>query len=558
MLIDLRAVADPVDLAADVCIAGAGAAGITLARRLAALGIDVCLLEGGGFDYEADTQALCAGANLGMPYYALEEARLRFFGGTTNIWGGRCALMDAIDFETRPWVPHSGWPITLDDLLPYYRSAHEALDLGELRYTGTTDVPFDPALLGIRLWRFDERHERFGIRSCADLLSSPRVKVVVHANVTHVQARPEARAVTALTVRALGGTAHTVRARQFVLACGAIENARLLLASRDVEPAGIGNGHDQVGRYFMEHPHGRIGILEGGPAYTLWQAFRKRFPAAGPPVAPALVLAVSRQRAAGALNSAVTFKLQRDPARGVSLDKRAYLHLKHRLAPDRRGRRAHHAYRSLRAGFQRRLRPPLERLRAALGITGLHVIIRGEQAPNPESRVTLAAERDALGLPRAELRWRLTALDKHTGMVMADTLDRELGRLGLGRIRKPAWLEEAGLEWPVDATVSNHPIGGYHHMGTTRMSADPRHGVVDAHCRVHGYGNLYVAGSSVFATAGWANPTLTILALAHRLAGTLHRAGSVPPATLPGPLVAPGVADEGRPADKAEDDAVQQ
>jgi choline dehydrogenase-like flavoprotein len=145
------------------------------------------------------------------------------------------------------------------------------------------------------------------------------------------------------------------------------------------------------------------------------------------------------------------------------------------------------------------------------------VIVRAEQAPNPASRVTLAPTRDALGVPHAALEWRRSELDKRTVRLMAERLGTELARRGLGRLEPAPWLYDGSTAWPVDPTVSSHPIGGYHHMGTTRMSNSPAQGVVDRDCRVHGYANLYVAGSSVFATAGWANPTLTILALAHRL-----------------------------------------
>jgi choline dehydrogenase-like flavoprotein len=175
----------------------------------------------------------------------------------------------------------------------------------------------------------------------------------------------------------------------------------------------------------------------------------------------------------------------------------------------------------VRAWVQRELRETVERWRARLGITGLHVIVRAEQAPNPDSRVLLSSERDALGVPRANLDWRLGAQDKHTVAMFAATLDEELRRLGIGELRSSDWLHDPDPRWPVDPTVSNHPIGGYHHMGTTRMSAVPAHGVVDADCRVHEYANLYIAGSSVFTTSGWANPTLTILALALRLAAHL-------------------------------------
>ena len=146
---------------------------------------------------------------------------------------------------------------------------------------------------------------------------------------------------------------------------------------------------------------------------------------------------------------------------------------------------------------------------------------RAEQAPNPASRVQLSKRLDALNKPLADLNWHLGELDKHTLIGLTDVLGQELQRLGVGKLSASSWLDNASLEWPVDESIGNHPIGGYHHMGTTRMSLDPAHGVVDADCRVHGYENLFVAGSSVFTTGGWANPTLTILALTDRLADHL-------------------------------------
>ncbi len=204
------------------------------------------------------------------------------------------------------------------------------------------------------------------------------------------------------------------------------------------------------------------------------------------------------------------------------------------VAPTRSGRRLWHAYRNSRDWLQRGVRGPFERCRAALGLTGLNVIVRGEQAPNPESRVRLSTDRDALGVPRVDLDWRLGAQDKATVERFAEALDAELQRLNLGRLTKSGWLGEGHLNWPVDLTVSNHPIGGYHHMGTTRMSAAPQTGVVDSDCRVHGRENLYIAGSSVFTTGGCANPTLTILALTHRLGTHLAARLSRPPEQVAG------------------------
>ncbi|MGE0483948.1 MAG: GMC family oxidoreductase [Gammaproteobacteria bacterium] len=529
MLDDLAHHPDAATLRGDVAVVGAGAAGLTLARALVDRGLDVIVLESGGLDFEAAVQALAAGPNLGEDYYPLIDSRLRFFGGTTAIWGGRCATFEPIDFAPRPWLPLSGWPLDADTLAPYLARAAADFELGVDggRATSWDDdsaarFAFDPDAFVSRCWRFDDSAERFQAVRMQALLEHPRLRVLLHATVTHVRAAPDASRVERLDVATLGGRRATVAARAYVLAAGGIDNARLLLAADDVEAAGIGNGYDQVGRYFMEHPHGRAGMLDAGQGFALWAAFQRQVTPGGERRAPVLLPSPTLQREAGILNSAFTFKLQA-PHPELSLRKRLYRELQHDLAPTRNNRRLWQGYRRLRKAFQRSLRRPIEQARLRRGLTRVHVIVRGEQAPNPASRVLRTTERDALGMPRVGLDWRLSAIDKRTVAVMAERLGAEFERLGIGRLTPAAWLHETGTAWPVDPTVSNHPVAGYHHMGTTRMSADPRHGVVDGDCRVHGYANLYVAGSSVFATSSWANPTLLIVALAHRLGAHLGK-----------------------------------
>lgn len=273
----------------------------------------------------------------------------------------------------------------------------------------------------------------------------------------------------------------------------------------------------------MEHPHGRVGVIKTDRPFELWALFSKRFRPGQSDIAPSLVASAALQERLGVLNSAMTFKLQRDPGRGVPLEKRAYLSLKHSLNPTRSGRMLWHIYRNVRAFVQRHLRLPIERARARYGLVELHVMTRAEQAPNPHSRVKLSSEMDSFGKPRADLDWQLNRQDKQTIKKLGQALAVELERLSLGRLQLADWLSTESLDWPVDATVSNHPIGGYHHMGTTRMSNDAAQGVVDKNLTVHGYDNLHIAGSSVFTTGGWANPTLTIVALSHRLAEHLRK-----------------------------------
>ncbi len=507
------------------CIVGAGAAGITMARSLLALGHEVLLLESGEQDFNSATQDLYAGPNLGAEYYDLDQARLRFFGGTTNIWGGRSVPLTAIDYEQRDWVPFSGWPIGQKDLEPYLQRAHQELELGAYQYARTLwdelsePDPFaNDANIESWFWRFDEVKERFGWQAAKQVREHPKLRLMLGTNALEIEVNEDASQVTGLVIATLSGQRSRVCAQHYVLACGGIENPRLLLASAGVEPSGVGNGSDQVGRYFMEHPHARLGYAETDRAFELWYASRKRQSATTVPVAPAFALSPAQQKSRRSLNNAATFKLQLKQTGQLSLDRRMYHKLKHSLSPAKKQRALWHLYRAGRDLYHASLRPPVERAKAALGRTRLQAILRAEQAPNPNSRVLLTDERDALGMARVGLDWQLTELDKISARALAQALHESFQRAGYGTFVAADWLAEPGSRWPVDPSIGNHPIGGYHHLGTTRMSADPNRGVVDSNCTVHNYANLHIAGSSVFATGGWANPTLTILALSLRLA----------------------------------------
>jgi choline dehydrogenase-like flavoprotein len=202
---------------------------------------------------------------------------------------------------------------------------------------------------------------------------------------------------------------------------------------------------------------------------------------------------------------------------------RAYSAIKHRTAPTKRGRRLWTTTKRA-ASFAQKLVDPLRPwLLHKAGLLDIALLVRAEQAPNPDSRVTLTRDEDALGMKRVQLDWRLSHIDVRSVDVLVRTLGEELARLGLGKVVPASWLKE-GQSWHSDPLISSHPIGGYHHMGTTRMAEDPRLGVTDARTCVHGIANLYVAGSSLFPTSGWANPTLTIIALALRTADHISNA----------------------------------
>ncbi|MCK6453097.1 MAG: GMC family oxidoreductase [Alphaproteobacteria bacterium] len=517
MIRDFHEHADGATIEADLCIVGAGAAGITLAHELRNSRRRVLLVESGGLDADAATQELYAGENVGMPYPPLDTARLRFFGGTTNHWDGHCAPLDAIDFEKRRWVPHSGWPLTRADLAPAYERAQVMCELGPCEYRperwgdalpGLID--FESRRLVNRLWQFGPP-TRFGRHYRDALNDAANVEVLLNANVVEIVVNDEATAVRKLRLRSLEGRSGAIRPRTVVVACGGIENARLLLASDRVMKNGLGNANDLVGRFFQEHPHAIFAFAVPAVPIDRLGVYYGNFAARGEAGAAVFQakpgLSEDIQRREGLLNCCIDvgWGYQRSPG-----------YLKFRavaksLAQGRMPRDLGHAVLTM-AGDLGGLAEGLYRRARDQNVFWFACSV--EQAPNPDSRVTLAAERDALGLPRVRLDWRLSPLDKITARRACRLVGEEFARLGLGRMRLDDWLLADDTTWQ-DMDVR------YHHMGTTRMSDDPKRGVVDRHCRVHGIDNLYVAGSSVFPTSGYANPTLTIVAMAVRLADHL-------------------------------------
>ncbi len=519
MFFDLRDLENNTQIDSDLCIVGAGAAGIALAREFSNTGVRVCLVESGGLGAEEATQELTSGANIGTPYYPLDLTRFRQFGGSTARWGGACAPLNELDFEHRPWVPHSGWPITRRDLDPYYARAQALFEIGPFDYrteawagNGIQFLDFAPERLVTRLWQ-NSPETHFGVAYRDELRRAENVKVLLHANATEILTDDRAAVAEGVRVVSLEAKSGTVRARYLILACGGIENARLLLLSDRVEPAGLGNANDLVGRFFMEHPHIAVARVQYDGSRR-WLRSYKDFRKNGVSLRAGLCLSEAAQRSAQVLNYSgiLVDRFVRDTA-GLK-EASGYLSLKSLVLAMRRRR--------LPRDLPVHLRNIVTDLDSiAVGVyrhllsQNPGIYTRSEQAPNPDSRVILGPDRDRLGQRKVQLDWRLMPLDKRTIRVSVQLIGQEFERLGIGRVTPDDWLSADDVFWA--GTLR----GGYHHMGTTRMSDDPKTGVVDADGRVHGLANLYVAGSSVFPTAGYANPTLTIAALSLRLADHL-------------------------------------
>jgi choline dehydrogenase-like flavoprotein len=528
---------------ADLCIVGTGAAGIPLALTLSGRGLSIVVLEGGHLKDHAPTQSLYAGEVADDRLHSPPDRyRNRRFGGSTATWGGRCVPFDPVDFLERSHVPGSGWPISYQDIARYYPQANAWAEAGLFEYNA--DAIFgSPEQAMFRGFRSDvvrtdslERFScptHFGVRYAHRLRVAGDIRLLLGANCTGLKIN--GGRIESADVATLDGNRFKVAATRFVLASGGIESARLLLASNDACPAGIGNEHDQVGRYYSCHIAGNVGRLTvHGPAHNVRHGYE---------IAPdgvycrrRLSLTAAEQSRIGAGNVVARLHFPRiaDPSHrnGVL----SMLYLGRRFISYEYGKRLNDGEAGL-ATYVRHAANVVADARDTAAFFGHwlrkrtlaqrkfpSVILRNrnnrfslevhsEQFPNRDSRITLCESRDALGVQRVRVDWRYTQADIDSVRKTLAVFAQEFDRSGIARLE----FDQDTLE----RDLTRFGAYGGHHIGTTRMGADPRHSVVDRDCRVHSTDNLYVCSSSVFPTSSQANPTLTIIALALRLADHL-------------------------------------
>ena len=512
----------------DVCIFGSGVAGITIASELVGQSKNVCLVESGKFVPDEAVQSLYDIENTGYPLRENFMHRARYYGGTSNIWPGRCMVLDEVDLTKRSWVANSGWPIDYAELCRYYQKASELLRLPSFE-------KFDPAYwkhqmsdneksisqnqsldFNVALWA--KKPLRFGKTFFLKLKRSPNVTVYLNLNLNEIHLTENGAAIEKITTRCLNGKSITIKSQEYILACGGLENARLLLASNKQHPNGVGNVYDTVGRYFMDHPRTVFGRVSLNTESEMTQLIGKRI--SDGKMQMGIRFSEKQQKQEGLLNNYLSLETAYSP-----FTQKAYssfvVSMKRILRKGYAGKRFDFinskldhipdliyllAPSEIIPHFVYRLYSPFKKKR----VKDLIVVNYCEQEPDPESRVVLSQKKDSLGMNTLELKWKIGRKERHSIERLQELLDAHLREAGLGR-----------FEEKISAADDYQFIDASHHMGTTRMSDDPKKGVVDKHCRVHGINNLFIAGSSVFPTAGYANPTLTIVALAIRLADYL-------------------------------------
>jgi choline dehydrogenase-like flavoprotein len=510
-------------LRGDVGVVGAGFAGLELARYLARNGLRVVLLESGRLSFDLETQRLAHVQSVGKPirqpgsdngqalYLPAElrgETRIRQFGGTSNTWTGKWRIFDDLDFEARPWIPHSGWPITAEELRPFYAATADDLGLeGFAAFEDSAGVARLRAAassggLDVSCHVWQREPLRLAREFLSELTQSELIDAVLGANATEIVLDETHERVKSIVFRSLEGSQCELEAEHFVLAVGGTESARLLLASNRQLPTGIGNENDLVGRFYANHPKHRQGVLR--PRGELMDPLATGTADHLRPSPHTLFrLSDQEQRERAVLNHAIRllprYRFDVDYPTAAARTLRA-------------GLRERSASKTLRGALAlsrspRKLGKVLAKTRhrghgGPLDHYGLTMYF--EQAPNPESRLYLSSERDRLGVPKLVVDWQLNSVDRESFGRITDGLREGFEQAGLGLLEFGALT----LEDTFDAA---------HHIGATRMATDATDGVVDPDCRVFSTENLYVASSSVFPTGSSMAPTLTIIALARRL-----------------------------------------
>jgi aryl-alcohol dehydrogenase-like predicted oxidoreductase/choline dehydrogenase-like flavoprotein len=524
MIFDFDSADCPAPPHADVCVLGAGAAGIALATELAAAGQTVVVLEGGGGELEARSQALYNSEVSGRAHRGIHEGRFRTFGGRTTRWGGQMLELQPIDFARREWIDGSGWPFAKAELAPLYERSLKFAGLRRVERDDATvwrELGLEPSQLGPELAQMFSRwlpERNVAVLHARTLADARRLQVYLHASATGFSMNAAGDAIAAVRVRGFSGRTVDVTAGQFVVCLGGIESARLLLQpSTEAQLPWQANG--VLGRHYQDHL-GVNGIevkrLSAQPAhryfgYVTARGFRYHDKLW---MAPAEQQRLQTLNVAGTLGPLVAENAARDEAMSVIRD----------VVRKRRRPSGREAMQMLAHT------PGIAAGRLAMHYRGeaplwkrVMLTVHSEQAPRGDSAITLTGERDALGTLRARLNWVIGDLELHTIRSYVRLAGEVLARQGFAELAPPPGF------FGDDELLRGMCGDSYHHMGATRMATTAADGIVDAQLQMHGVRNGYVCSSSVFPCSGFSNPTHTVIALALRLADKLKAMKPVAP-----------------------------
>jgi choline dehydrogenase-like flavoprotein len=514
MIIDFNDDSTPLEFNADICIVGSGAASLAMLTKFYNTKHKVIVIEAGEENVTDKNQEIY---NVIAPYHPFEGAhngRFRVFGGSTTRWGGQSLPLDKIDFRKREWLPDSGWPIPYDNVSKYYSEVDSFLRLDPAGY----DNDIFALLKEQALPEASELQFRFSKWSPAPNLrehyrkiisTSSNINLLINANLRHIKLTEDHKDVQELVVKNFNNKQGRITAKKYVLACGGIENARILLASNSQLPNGVGNSRDLVGRFLQDHPRAEVATLTVSKKQ---QAYFNYFYLGKTRILPRFFFSDDFQAKNKILNTTafVEFYTKEDDV--FTIAKEIYRKQVRGTLSLEELKQALRLVKNIPQLLQIAKHYYIDRkVYTPNALARLNVMT--EAPPLRENTVSLSSEVDALGMPKAIVKWKIDETVRQTFVATTHTICNYLTSAGFGKIEIDDWLNSE--DWVTHVRDSKH------HIGTTRMASSPENGVVDENCKVFDLSNLYIAGSSVFPTSGQSNPTATLIALAFRLANRL-------------------------------------
>ncbi|MDB3997548.1 FAD-dependent oxidoreductase [Candidatus Pelagibacter sp.] len=503
MLIDYSNHNNDENIESQICIIGAGAAGITLALELSKKKFDIVLVESGDFKSNDTVQNLYAGYNTGKEY-PIESSRLRYFGGTTNHWGGMCRPLDEHDFIKKDYVNYSGWPFSYNELKPFYSLAHNYLELGKYDYSIDHGRELKKSFRQCLLEKSVIIEKKLFKRSTPvrylkkykkNITKNKYIRCYNNINIINLHLSNDKQHCNEAHGVSIDGFKLNFKSKFFIICMGGIETPRLLLNSSKQEKKGFGNINGLVGKFFQEHPHLYSGELLLNPKLDPskffdcggdWMNVKKKKPTS---IWPIYTLTSEIQLKEKILNGSISLR--------GNLSNKSIIKSNNPLLKD----------------YMEKMTSNIFGHRKNSKLLRIPIFSRTESSPNPNSKITLSNKKDILGQYKINLNWELNELDFKSIYKTLEYFNAEANRLNIGRV-------QINYE---DTKEKFEFWGGQHHMGTTRMHTSAKQGVVNENLRMHNVDNVYISGSSVFPTSGFANPTLTIVALSIRLASYLSK-----------------------------------
>lgn len=518
MQVDLDEQELPREFKSQYCIVGGGIAGLLLASRIARRGGEVHLLEAGGIELENRSQELYGAISSGNRHAGIREGRFRTFGGSSTRWGGQLLpyTEDVLHPPAALGMPE--WPLRVEEIAPYYGEVLSVLGAASTPFSSDllkefrAPQPFDSADVRLRFSKWAPFSRRNLAKTLgAQCLSDGRITIYLHANALSIRLHPGGNAVAAIEAKNYGGEEFVFRASAYLLCTGTIETSRLLLASTKECPLGVGNGFDQVGRYFHDHVGVRAAefLPQDRKSILRWLA---PWMTKGTLHTAKLEATRKLREERGLLSVMAHFPIEEPDDSGAA-------HLRRLLQAMQRGKLDGNMWAEV-AGLPS---ASLDLARIVYGVKvrhrrwvsprasiALHLDV--EQKPDAESRVMLSDQKDAVGMRKAIVQWRISAEEHETVQKYAGVVDRVLRESGLA---SPCWNKNVLDSYTGFVAEAKDT---YHMMGGTRMGTDPKRSVVGPDLKVHGVDNLHVVSCSVFPTGGSSNPTFTMMALALRKA----------------------------------------